>query len=57
MPAPQAAGRVGEVVGVQVIPRPHEDLGAILPLAGKKERVAAARVAARQSNDKHSTGR
>ncbi len=31
-----AAGRVGEVVGVQVIPRPHEDLGAILPLAGKK---------------------
>jgi ethanolamine utilization protein EutM len=32
-----AAGRVGEVVGVQVIPRPHEDLGAILPLAGKKQ--------------------
>ena len=31
-----AAGRVGEVVGVQVIPRPHEDLGAVLPLAGKK---------------------
>ena len=31
-----AAGRVGEVVGVQVIPRPHEDLGIILPLAGKK---------------------
>ena len=30
-----AAGRVGEVVGVQVIPRPHEDLGAVLPLAGK----------------------
>src|SRR5262245_29760930 len=26
-----AAGRVGEVVGVQVIPRPHEDLGSILP--------------------------
>ncbi len=32
-----AASRVGEVVGVQVIPRPHEDLGAILPLAGKKQ--------------------
>src|SRR5206468_6727436 len=32
-----AAARVGEVVGVQVIPRPHEDLGAVLPLAGKKE--------------------
>jgi ethanolamine utilization protein EutM len=31
-----AAGRIGEVVGVQVIPRPHEDLGAVLPLAGKK---------------------
>ena len=31
-----AASRVGEVVGVKVIPRPHEDLGAILSLAGKK---------------------
>ena len=27
-----AASRVGEVVGVQVIPRPHEDLSAILPV-------------------------
>ncbi len=27
-PGAAAAGRVGEVVGVQVIPRPHEDLGA-----------------------------
>ncbi len=26
-----AAGRVGEVVGVQVIPRPHEDTNSILP--------------------------
>jgi ethanolamine utilization protein EutM len=26
-----AASRVGEVVGVQVIPRPHEDLGLVLP--------------------------
>src|ERR671919_2713074 len=32
-----AASRVGEVVGVQVIPRPHEDLGSVLPIAGKKE--------------------
>src|SRR5213082_2083319 len=32
-----AAGRVGEVVGVQVIPRPHEDLGVVLPLVGKKQ--------------------
>ena len=36
-----AAGRVGEVVGIQVIPRPHEDLGSILPLAGKKQAQAA----------------
>ena len=35
-----AAGRVGEVIGVQVIPRPHEDLGAILPLLGKKQEAA-----------------
>lgn len=26
-----AAGRVGEVLSVQVIPRPHEDLGSVLP--------------------------
>ena len=26
-----AAGRVGEVVGVQVIPRPHGDLESVLP--------------------------
>jgi ethanolamine utilization protein EutM len=32
-----AAGRIGEVVGVQVIPRPHEDLGTVLPTAGKKQ--------------------
>jgi ethanolamine utilization protein EutM len=36
-----AAARVGEVVGVQVIPRPHEDLGVVLPLAGKKSATAA----------------
>ena len=36
-----AAGRVGEVVGVQVIPRPHEDLGGVLPLAGKKQTATA----------------
>src|SRR5438128_3267589 len=32
-----AAGRVGEVVSVQVIPRPHEDIGTVLPIAGKKQ--------------------
>ena len=37
-----AAGRVGEVVGVQVIPRPHEDLATMLPLAGKKQAAVAA---------------
>jgi ethanolamine utilization protein EutM len=32
-----AAARVGEVVGIQVIPRPHEDISTILP----KPKVAA----------------
>ena len=31
-----AAGRVGEVVSVQVIPRPHEDLDVVLPPPLKK---------------------
>src|SRR5436305_14402849 len=35
-----AAGRVGEVIGVQVIPRPHEDIATALPLAGKKQAAA-----------------
>src|SRR5262245_66417863 len=26
-----AAGKVGEVISVQVIPRPHEDLGTLMP--------------------------
>ncbi len=26
-----AAGRIGDVVSVQVIPRPHDDLGIVLP--------------------------
>src|SRR5262249_54040556 len=39
-----AAGRVGEVVGVQVIPRPHEDLGAVLPVLGKKHAAQPAGV-------------
>ena len=36
-----AAARVGEVIGVQVIPRPHEDIATALPLAGKKQATAA----------------
>ena len=39
-----AAGRVGEVIGVQVIPRPHDDLGAVLPVAGKKSAAQTAGV-------------
>ena len=39
-----AAGRIGEVIGVQVIPRPHEDLGSVLPVAGKKQSAQAAGV-------------
>src|SRR6266852_4218994 len=39
-----AAGRVGEVIGVQVIPRPHEDLGAVLPVAAKKHATQPASV-------------
>lgn len=31
-----AGGRVGEIVSVQVIPRPHDDLGVVLPLALSK---------------------
>ena len=31
-----AAGRIGEVVSVQVIPRPHEDLGTVLKGQAKK---------------------
>lgn len=31
-----AAGRIGEVVSVQVIPRPHEDIGTVLPQPVKR---------------------
>ncbi|MCR9116755.1 MAG: BMC domain-containing protein [bacterium] len=31
-----AASRIGEVVSVHVIPRPHEDLGVTLPAPAKK---------------------
>jgi ethanolamine utilization protein EutM len=31
-----AAGRIGEVVSVQVIPRPHDDLGIVLPAPIRK---------------------
>src|SRR5471032_2772107 len=31
-----AAGRIGEVVSVQVIPRPHDDLKNVMPIPGAK---------------------
>ncbi len=30
-----AGGRIGEVVSVQVIPRPHSDIDVVLPVTGK----------------------
>ena len=30
-----AAGRIGEVISVQVIPRPHDDIGVVLPQVAK----------------------
>ena len=39
-----AAGKVGEVISVQVIPRPHEDLANILPTGDKKAKAKAAAV-------------
>lgn len=33
-----AAKRVGELISVHVIPRPHDDVETILPEAGKKEK-------------------
>src|SRR5438552_18488941 len=39
-----AASGVGEVVGVQVIPRPHQDLVVVLPTIGKQQEPVRARV-------------
>ena len=39
----EAAGRVGTVVSVHVIPRPHDELGGMMP---KSKKVSAAPVAA-----------
>src|SRR5437762_11729730 len=36
-----AAGRVGAVIGAQVLPGPHEDLGAVLPVGGKRQAQTA----------------
>ncbi len=37
-----AAGRIGEVMAVQVIPRPHDDLGIVLPEMKKSAAASAA---------------
>ena len=39
-----AAGKVGEVISVQVIARPHGDLSTVLPTADKKSKAKAAAV-------------
>ncbi|GIX03230.1 MAG: ethanolamine utilization protein EutM [Planctomycetaceae bacterium] len=36
-----AASKIGEVVSVQVIPRPHEDLAAILPKAKSSQQAVS----------------
>lgn len=36
-----AASKIGEVISVQVIPRPHEELAAVLPKAGKAAAAAS----------------
>jgi len=35
-----AASRVGEVLGVQVIPRPHEDVSGVIPFRAEKPKAA-----------------
>jgi len=37
-----AGGRLGEIVSVQVIPRPHEDLDKVIPKPAKKSSRASA---------------
>jgi len=37
----EAASRIGEVVSVQVIPRPHEDLGGVLTFAKAAQAASA----------------
>ena len=36
-----AAGRIGEVISVEVIPRPHDDLGIVLPQIAKTAKKAS----------------
>ena len=36
-----AAGRIGEVISVEVIPRPHDDLGIVLPQVVKTSKKSS----------------
>ena len=36
-----AAGRIGEVVAVQVIPRPHDDMVGVLPAPSNRKAIGA----------------
>ncbi|MHC4403014.1 MAG: BMC domain-containing protein [Planctomycetota bacterium] len=36
-----AASRIGEVLSVQVIPRPHDDLGVVLPQVSKGRKTSS----------------
>ncbi len=38
-----AGGRIGEIVSVQVIPRPHDDIDIVLPAGAKAKRGNAAK--------------
>ncbi len=38
-----AGGRIGEIISVQVIPRPHDELDTVLPAGTKTKRGAAAK--------------
>src|SRR4051794_16605524 len=41
----EAAGRVGSVIAVHVIARPHDDLGGMMPKSKKPASLAAGRMA------------
>ncbi|HEY7119148.1 MAG TPA: BMC domain-containing protein [Tepidisphaeraceae bacterium] len=44
----EAAGRVGSVISVHVIPRPHDELGGMMPKAKKPAAAAAQPAGARK---------
>ena len=52
----RAAERVGELVSVHVIPRPHANIDSVLPL-GRQEAARARRVAAAGERDSNASSR